>query len=275
MTAQRITCTNAEYHARDELSSSQLALFLDDPLSWHHYCQAQDWPRRDPTAAMARGTLTHELIEIGVDEMLAGRLDSIVKVIPQFALNVQGHCKGKAWTEWRDANPARHYLKPNEINPFEIILQHLKANETTARIIEIPDKEVSLVWQDAATGIRCRARVDVLDESNGLIIDWKTTVNNDKNDFLRSCERLHYMERLAFYAQGIQALTGHAFEPLIIAIKSRPSFSIRPYTVPEYLWERAHWRVDQTLERIANFELNDELNAKPQALTDLLINTGA
>jgi len=59
-----------DYHSRPELSSSQLAQFLSNPILFHHVHTLEDWPKDEPTAAMQFGTLVHTMIELGGPDRL-------------------------------------------------------------------------------------------------------------------------------------------------------------------------------------------------------------
>ena len=253
--------TNAEYHRRPELSSSQLADFFDDPIVWYNRWKIRRWPHKSPTDAMRRGTLTHDIIEEGVEYFLADsekRLGQLIKTIPPAVLNGQGHCKGKSWTSWKEENPARHYLKVGELNPFREILKNVQANKQARPFLECEDREVTIIWTDEDTGIKCRSKIDTLHPR--CINDWKTCRENTPHAIEQECEKRHYARRLAFYRRGVRALTGESLPVNVSAIKSKPGFGCRTYEIAESWLQSADEDVSHALERMASFNIDDELS---------------
>ena len=91
------------------------------------------------------------------------------------------------------------------------------ARKRAARIRELPDAqklfdgaqfEVSIVWTDPQTGLRCKGRLDLYNESlNHAIGDGKSTQNPaDYENFARTMRRYHYCEQAAFYRDGVNIL---------------------------------------------------------------------
>lgn len=69
-----------------------------------------------------------------------------------------------------------------------------------------PAVEVCLVWDDAESGLRCKARLDALWPTRRLIPDVKTT--SDALAFDKSIATYGYHRQAAFYAMGAAALCG-------------------------------------------------------------------
>lgn len=69
--------------------------------------------------------------------------------------------------------------------------------------------EQTLVWQDEATGIFCRAMLDWLPARNGnrmVVADYKTSPSADPEQFRRSVEKWGYHQQNDWYLDGIRAL---------------------------------------------------------------------
>ncbi len=61
-------------------------------------------------------------------------------------------------------------------------------------------KELSIVWNDIDTGIRCKARLDIWDQDNKIIWDLKKT--RSINGFKWQITDLHYDIQAGFYTEG-------------------------------------------------------------------------
>ena len=84
---------NQDYHSRPELSSTQVAKFMDDPIAFYEIHITGE-RSESPTDAMKFGTSVHEMIELGGPDKMP------IVVIPREVLNKDGHKRGKAWTQW-------------------------------------------------------------------------------------------------------------------------------------------------------------------------------
>jgi hypothetical protein len=85
--------------------------------------------------------------------------------------------------------------------------------------------EVTIVWDDADTGIRCKGRIDWLASNQGQLVDLKTAVDFKK--FRRSYADLRYYMQMAFYMDGYATLTGEILEPVIIAVERTPPHCVQ------------------------------------------------
>ena len=91
--------------------------------------------------------------------------------------------------------------------------------------------EVSIVWDDPATGIRCKGRIDKLNDHSRLLVDLKTTQNG--GDFEKSIANFHYDRQAAFYLDGFEVLTGKQYRFAIVAVEKEPPFAVRAAPLSE------------------------------------------
>jgi len=179
---------NLTYHDRTELSSTQVAKFMDDPIAFYEMHVTGERKREAPTEAMKFGTSVHEMIELGGPDKMP------IAVIPREVLNKDGHKRGKAWTQWKAEQPDDALLyKEGEAIPWTKIWVSLLANEECVPWLASDRKEEEFYWQDSASGLQCRAKLDVVDASK--IVDWKTTRSVDPRGFQSACHSMHYAER--------------------------------------------------------------------------------
>ena len=245
--------SNDEYHARDELSSTQVATFLDDPIAFHELFIAKTRKREAPTDAMKFGTSVHEMIELGGPDKMP------IVVIPHEVLNKDGHKRGKAWTQWKAEQPDDALLyKEGEAIPWYKIWSNLVANEKCIKWLVADRKEEELFWQDSASGLHCRAKLDVIDVS--AIIDWKTTRSVDPRGFQSACHSMHYAERLSFYRRGYEQKYGQRPPCVAVAIENSGSYRVQPYEISESWLSKADENLSRVLDQIANFDIQSERN---------------
>lgn len=255
--------TAIDYHSRSERSSSQVADFLDDPIQWFHVHKLRDW-KKEPTAAMRLGTSTHTMIEVGLPMMIArGGWESLVREIPREALNADGHCKGKQWTEWKAENPAEIYFKPGEPNPLRQVWEHLQASKWCRDFIEVSYKEVEHVWDDPLLG-PCRCKMDAV--SVPILCDWKTTSKRDARTFAADAFARNYDVRLAMYSRGFEDKYGCRPEVYIVAIQTTGGMVVNVYQMPSEWLEDAEARLLLACDEMDNFDIAKHLDVGPVPL---------
>jgi hypothetical protein len=91
--------------------------------------------------------------------------------------------------------------------------------------------EVSFVWDDPATGLRCKGRCDKLNMVSRVIADLKTTEN--AADFAWLIKKRRYHRQGAMYQDALQVLTGCRFDFAIVAAESVDPFLVRSAKVSD------------------------------------------
>jgi hypothetical protein len=213
---------------------------------------------------MKLGTGVHDMIEYSLPLMVAlGGWDALVREIPRDVLNADGHCKGKAYTDWAKANPAEIYFKPWEQNPLRTVWDNLMANAATREYIEKSRKEVAHFWLDEDFG-RCKCKFDAL--LVPTFVDWKTTCKKTKFAFEKEVVDRAYDLRLAFYRRGYRSLFDSEPDVFIVAINTNGGYKVTPYRLPSEWLDDAEARLYLTIDEMDNFDLAKYLDAKPQIL---------
>lgn len=242
----------ADYHARPELSSSEIGMFLSDPIEWYHTYVLRTW-KNVPTAAMQFGTNVHRMMELQ-------DYSTLCRDIPAEVLNDDGHCKGKAWLAWKDANPAAEYVKPGEVNALKLIWENVTANAWIMEQLQNGKAEEPFFWEDEDFG-DCRMKTDLV---NGpFLIDWKTTSATTTWKFTREVVERHYDVRLAFYRRGFRHRFG--MEPVVhvVAIQTSGGMQVTPYRIPDSWLDDAEARLLLAVDAMTHFSIEQYRNAKP------------
>lgn len=89
--------------------------------------------------------------------------------------------------------------------------------------------EVSAFWTDEETGVECKGRFDYLTDS-GFIVDLKTTVDADEENFKRTIANFKYYRQAAMYIDAYQTIKKQACKGFIIVAVEKES----PYEVACY-----------------------------------------
>lgn len=114
------------------------------------------------------------------------------------------------------------------------------------------DAEVSMVWIDKETGLRCKARADLL---NSGINDLKSC--QDCMGFAKSIATYGYHRQAAHYIGGYRELTGETKPFRLIAVEKTSPFGVRAAELNEDAIDVGESEVREAMRSIAEaYELN-------------------
>jgi hypothetical protein len=203
--AEILEISTEDYHAlKGSWSHSQAEVLLESPALFYGRFLAEPrlYERKKSTALdwgqVADAALTHP-----------EGADSVMRVIPDYVLNSEGHRKGSAWLNWAKDNAGKILLKASECAAIIRAVEHCKAHPLARRILEAPGEfQHTVRWTDDETGLVLRCRLDkVAYLSEGLILaDIKTTRNEQPREFSKDAYVWGYGRQAAWYWDGMVEL---------------------------------------------------------------------
>jgi hypothetical protein len=124
------------------------------------------------------------------------------------------------------SNDGKTILSEREHDDAATMAAIVRADPVAGPLILSPDAraEVSLVWTDAATGIECKGRADLIITPAApvapiWVYDLKTVRDIDASVMGRDAVRMGYLGQLAHYVAGVEALhPGREVRAGIIAV---------------------------------------------------------
>jgi exodeoxyribonuclease VIII len=145
--------------------------------------------------------------------------DSLYAVGPDVRRN------SKEWKAFEESHPGKELLKPSESADVLGMRQSIERNALAARLFATAtEREMTLVWTDNDTGLRCKARADLY--GNGLLIDLKTTSDARTDKFCRWAFDFGYPLQFAWYWRGLIAC-GLACESIaILAVENTAPWNV-------------------------------------------------
>ena len=142
--------------------------------------------------------------------------------------------KGKAeYAEIIAANPTKTILKPEDFNKALEIATEVRGNPHVMKLIDGAHVELSLDWEDAATGVLCKGRIDCYNEELGIIVDLKTTLDASPKGFPRKLYSYGYHRQAAWYLEGLRAHNEPAAHFVFIAVETAPPYSLGLYRLAD------------------------------------------
>jgi hypothetical protein len=101
----------------------------------------------------------------------------------------------------------KQVISQNEHDSAKLMRAAILENAEAAVPVVEGKKQVSIVWDDEKTGIRCKGRFDILNEET--IDDLKTARDASPNAFSRDIGSMLYHVQGAAYTDGYKTLTGN------------------------------------------------------------------
>lgn len=232
--------TNAEYHARPEVSKSGLDQVRRSPLHyWSRYLNP-DRAIEPPTPAMILGSALHARVlepHLFADEYI---------VAPE---GIDRRTKeGKLrWADFEAEAEGRTVLKVEDAAQIEAMAAAVHRHPAASLVLRLPGKcEQSYFWKDEASGEQCKCRPDWHSDDRRIIADVKTTEDASPKGFAKSVIKYRYHVQAAFYSQGIGAE-----QFLFIAVEKKPPYAVAVYATPPELIERGQSESAEDLRLLA------------------------
>lgn len=225
------------YHADPvpggSLSSTGARRILDSPARFRY---EQDHPRE--SAAFDLGKAAHLLV--------LGEGAQITVIDAE-------DWRTKAAREARDTVRAagKAPLLTKEMEQVKEMAAAIRAHPLAGPLFEpgtgLPEQ--SLFWEDPATGVMCRARLDWLRQPR-IVADYKSCDRADRASFARSVANFGYHQQAAFYEAGVRAL-GVMYDPafLFAAQEKTPPYLVAVYGLDDLAMEAGRARNRQAIER--------------------------
>lgn len=210
------------YLSWDAASNSALGHMRQSPA----HCFAAVHGPSNPTPAKELGTALH--FAILEPELFSQRYVIAPKVDKRTT-------KGKEeWAAFLKANPGKLHLDADGWEVCKALRDAVNSHPDAGPIIRASKrKELSGVWDDPATGVRCKLRMDLPCEKAGILADLKSTEDASPDVFVRSIEKYGYHRQGAHYLDGAAKLDLIFDQFVIIAFEKSPPYGVMVYQIED------------------------------------------
>lgn len=245
------------YLSWDAVNNSSLTPLTRSPA---HYRMAQENPIV-PSDAMRLGTLVHagRLEPAALQERYAAMPDfaSMVRTkdgdVPKNPRATNEYKELEA--EFESANADKEIITLEQLNKMMGIVASLNGSPRALEYLCGGTYELSITWDDAATGLRCKARLDHWDAEHLRATDLKTC--RDALQFEKQIANLHYDRQAAFYMDGLTALGFEPREFCIVAVETEPPYGVRSAPVGDRTLADGRRKYRKALRALANAKQSD------------------
>lgn len=224
------------YHQRrlDEASASGLKQMLRSPAHFRHYVENPEDDKQSP--ALTFGSALH--CAVLEPDVFARRYVVLPADAPRYPTDAQWNAKGQRapdsqkavdfWTAWNAENTGRERLSAADYDKVRRMADSAMAHPVARGLLMGGDREVTMRWKDADTGIDCKARADLF-ASGEFLMDLKSCRDASPEGFARAVTTYQYGLQAAHYLSGIQA-NGDAIKWFVfLAVESSEPYVCQPY----------------------------------------------
>ena len=205
--------SNAEYHARPEISKSQLDMIRDAPYKFknaHLY--------RKEGAQFVMGSAFHTMV------LEPELFNSEYVVAPSLELRTKA---GKeAMAEFTASAGSRAILKADEYETLQKMTEAVNNNIYCKALLSGAIVEGSVISN--LEGVPVRARFDAYNQKINCLIDLKSTVDSSPAAFAKSAANYRYHVQDAFYGD-ILANEGYAVDKFVFIVVSKTTHEVGIY----------------------------------------------
>lgn len=231
-----------EYTLEDAVNNSALNAFSKSPAHYKRYLDRLD--ERGDTPALQLGRAVH-CLALEPDDFNNRYVKS-------------PDCR-RGTNEWKGLcalHPGKEILKPAEYEEVFSIGSAIRTHPEAAKLLDGGLSEVTLVWDDKATGMKCKARLDGWNQKLGAIVDIKTCQDASPHSFAAALEERKYRRQGAWYETGAREVGLQVKDVYFIAVEKEPPYYVAVYRLSREVIE---------LSKLENAELLSRIKAHHQA----------
>ncbi len=146
--------------------------------------------------------------------------------------------RGKDWDAFCAANSGKTIIKADEHAFARAIRDAVRAKPVAAQYLRQGRAEVTMIWDDVATGRRCKGRVDwITHHGVDAIVGLKTARDGEPRAFSNQAAKLLYHLQFAFYYDGYSTITGKEPRVVELVVESSPPHDTVAYVIPAEVLE--------------------------------------
>ena len=208
--------TNAEYHAHEGVSKSDLDLIHISPA---HYIARRE-----------NDTQTSDLLFGSAFHKFALERDSFADEFAVAPVCDRRTKEGKAvYAEFTAQAQGKSVITPEQMNTIVYMCEEVFRHPIASKLLSGGAAEQSVFWDECGT--ICKCRPDYLKDN--YCIDLKTTRSAKPGEFMKSAYNYRYHVQAAWYLRGLEAAGADAREFIFIAVEKEPPYAVCVYLAGE------------------------------------------
>lgn len=197
----------SEYIQIDAVNFSTLKYMRE---SAKHYLNAVINQRKDSTSLIKLRSIHTAVLEPEL-------LEDLYPIGPDVSRN------SNIWKEFVAAHPGKCCMKEDELEETYAVRDAILANQVAAQYLSGGEPELTLVWDDKTTGLKCKGRIDY--KHPKARVDLKGA-GTDLRVLTTIAARNGYHNQSAWYEDGDRVLFGAELPSLLISYETKEPYDV-------------------------------------------------
>lgn len=152
---------------------------------------------------------------------------------------------------WTSENAGKRPVKAEWAEAIRCMINNVRAHPLAGKMVRDGIAELSALWTDPHTGLRCRSRKDWYVEKRAMVLDVKTTRDASYRSFSRDVYNYGYDTQFALYRDGLGVLGVPAKHFVFLACEKDPPYDLALFTLDEAGVSIAYERTRHLMEQLA------------------------
>ncbi len=247
-----------DYHGNSAVSRSGLMLLNKSPQHyWYEYLSGQA-EKTDTTALRIGGAFHTLVLEPETFKERAVILPEDAPKKPSITqLNAakpsEKTIEDIAWWELFNSQlNGRAVITKKEFDDMQAMADAIRSQPASSRVLVESGKiESSFFWYDPEQDVHVKARPDYY-RDDGIVLDLKTTVCADREDFERSIVKYGYDVQAYMQMEGIERVTGVRPQNFVfICVEKTPPYAVAFYVADKDMIECGRFRYNNLLSKFS------------------------
>jgi len=173
------------------------------------------------------------------------------------------------WNDWDAKNAGKIVMPAKDFALIETMRAALMRDPEIAELFDEGESEVTMCWDDEATGLRCKARADRWLRRKRKMADLKSTEDASERGFGRSVVKYGYDITHAHYSEGARACGEPIEQYLIVAQEKKPPYLAAVYQLDAAGESRGYEIRQRGMETMAACLANNDWPGYPRGVQPL------
>ena len=132
---------------------------------------------------------------------------------------------------WRSQNAFAALISADDWVAMSGMAKSIREHPIAGELISCGEAELTALWTDEETGLRCKARADYYRRDLRTIIDIKTTTDASPHEFERSVAKWGYHRQRALYGDGFAACGAPVDNFVFLVVEKTPPYAVGLYVL--------------------------------------------
>lgn len=209
-------CPEEIYHQLPYCSSTYLRKLAKNPASVKIPFE--------PSASMVIGSAVHKLVLEGNNAF-----DECYYCIPEIKFHKNSNAYKDELREYQKEAGVREIVNHEQLEIIKGCAGSVMAHSIAKRLLSpsMGEPEVTIIFTDAETGLRAKARIDRLpDTRTKAAIDLKTSSDASLNGFGRSIMKYGYHTQAGLYLHALNSIGIEADAFIFVVVETKPPYQV-------------------------------------------------